>query len=222
METRYTTNTNLTINNSGLFEDLQTNPRALSNEYLSLILKTMRRALNHQPRTFLVRCDLHLRQLNYPDSPIVYDSMVITKFFKSLNAKIQHDLNTKALKSKRVHPCTMRYVWARERAEADTDHYHVAIFLNNDTYNYLGNYMRQGQNLATKIVEAWASALGIDDYDVQNLVHFPVNTPVYYVNSNAKNYESSFAKAFFRLSYFAKLETKHYGDRRRSFGCSKV
>jgi hypothetical protein len=61
---------------------------------------------------------------------MAYDTNVITKFFKSLNAKIVNDKTHKEREGKRVHPCTLRYVWARERATANTDHYHVAIFLN--------------------------------------------------------------------------------------------
>ncbi|MGE6383048.1 inovirus Gp2 family protein [Shewanella baltica] len=222
MYSRHTSNTNLTVISNGQYQGLNVNPRPLSAEYLNAILQTLQAALNEHPRTFMVRFDLHLPQLNFRDSPIVYDSTVISKFFKSLSAKIQHDRLTKGREGKRVHPCTLRYIWARERADADTDHYHIAIFLNNDAYNHLGNYNRSGQNLSTKIVEAWASALGLDDFSTRHLVHFPEDTPVYYINRNANNYPETFASAFFRLSYFAKLETKHYGDRRRSFGYSRL
>ena len=222
MSKRHTSNTNLTVISNGQYQGLNVNPRSLSAEYLDAILQTLQAAMNEHPRTFMVRFDLHLPQLNFLDSPVVYDSTVISKFFKSLDAKIQHNRLIKGREGKRVHPCTLRYIWARERACADTDHYHIAIFLNNDAYNHLGNYNRSGQNLSTKIVEAWASALGLDDYSTRYLVHFPEDTPLYYINRNANNYPQTFASAFFRLSYFAKLETKHYGDRTRSFGCSRI
>ena len=222
MYSRHTSNTNLTVISNGQYQGLNVNPRPLSAEYLSATLQTLQAALSEHPRTFMVRFDLHLPQLNFRDSPVVYDSTVISKFFKSLNAKTQHDRLIKGREGKRVHPCTLRYIWARERADADTDHYHVAIFLNNDAYSHLGNFNRSGQNLSTKIVEAWASALGLDDFSTRHLVHFPEDTPVYYINRNANNYPQTFASAFFRLSYFAKLETKHYGHRTRSFGCSRV
>ncbi|MCP3128812.1 inovirus Gp2 family protein [Shewanella sp. KJ2020] len=222
MHSRHTSNTNLTVINNGQYQGLNVYPKLLSAEYLSAILQTLQAALTEHPRTFMVRFDLHLPQLNFRDSPVVYDSTVITKFFKSLNAKIKHDRLSKGREGKRVHPSTQRIIWAKERACADTDHYHIAIFLNNDAYNYLGNYNRSGQNLSTKIVEAWASALGLDDFSTRHLVHFPEDTPVYYIKRNANNYPQTFASTFFRLSYFAKLETKHYGDRTRSFGCSRI
>lgn len=172
MSKRHTSNTNLTVISNGQYQGLNVYPRPLSAAYLDAILQTLQAAMNEHPRTFMVRFDLHLPQLNFRDSPTVYDSTVISKFFKSLDAKIQQDRLIKGREGKRVHPCTRRYIWARERACADTDHYHIAIFLNNDAYNHLGNYNRSGQNLSTKIVEARASALGLDDYSTRHLVHF--------------------------------------------------
>jgi hypothetical protein len=223
MQTRHTANTNLTVINYGQYQGLSVYHKPLSCEYLDTILQTIQIALSDHPRTLMVRFDLHLPSLvNIPDSPMVYDSSVISKFFKSLNAKIQHDRLIKGRDGKRVHPCNMRYIWARERAEADLDHYHVAIFLNNDAYHRLGDFNRIGQNLSNKIIEAWASALHLEGYHARQLVHFPHDTPVYYINRNALEYPQIFNDALHRLSYFAKLETKHYGDRTRSFGCSRL
>jgi hypothetical protein len=222
MAKRHPSNTNLTVITNGQYQGLAVYFKPLSVQYLDAVYQTMHAAICEHPRTFMVRLDLHLPQLNFDDSPTVYGSTVITKFFKSIIAKIQHDRLIKGREGKRVHPCNMRYVWARERSDADTDHYHVAIFLNNDAYSHLGNFNRTGQNLSTKIVEAWTSALGIDDYSARNLVHFPEDKPVYYINKNALDYQWTFNAAFYRLSYFAKLETKHYGDRSRSFGCSRL
>lgn len=220
MSKRHSSNTNLTVISNGQYKGFNVYHRPLSAEYLDAILRTFDAALNEHHRTFMIRVDLHLPQLNFPDSPAIFDTSVISKFFKSLNAKIQHDRYTKGSERNRVHPCTMRYVWARERAEAPTDHYHVAIFLNNDAYSHLGHFNRMGNNLRTKIVEAWASALRIDDEHSRGLVHFP-NSPQYYINLNAVDFHLARADAFYRLSYLAKLETKHFGDGTRSFGCSQ-
>ncbi|MEL4428322.1 inovirus Gp2 family protein [Shewanella mangrovisoli] len=220
MSKRHSSNTNLTVISNGQYKGFNVYHRPLSAEYLDAILRTFDAALNEHHRTFMIRVDLHLPQLNFPDSPAIYDTSVIGKFFKSLNAKIQHDRYTKGSERNRVHPCTMRYVWARERAEAPTDHYHVAIFLNNDAYSHLGHFNRMGNNLRTKIVEAWASALGMDSYGVQHLVHLPAS-PTYYINRKTDEQDYNFSQAFERLSYLAKLETKHFGDRTRSFGCSQ-
>ena len=223
MQSRHTSNTNLTVVNNGLYQGLRVSPRALSCQYLDATQRVIQNALNEHPRTLMVRFDLHLPcWMNLPDSPMAYDTNVITKFIKSLNAKIANDKAYKQREGKRVHPCTLRYVWAKERATADTDHYHVAIFLNNDTYHRLGNFNVPGRNLSTKIVEAWASAIGLASHAARGLVHFPKDMPVYYIDRNAPNYPQTLGDSFYRLSYLAKLETKHYGDRTRSFGSSNV
>ncbi|MBO2694655.1 inovirus Gp2 family protein [Shewanella algae] len=220
MKTRYSANPNLVVIDNGQYQSWKVNSRPLSQQYLDAILRTMHAALDEHPRTLMVRFDLHLPHLNFDDSTRFYDSTVISKFFKSLNAKIQHDRDVKRRAGKRVHPCTSRYVWAKECADAVTDHYHVAIFLNNDAYSHLGSYSRGGNNLSTRIIEAWASAIGIEEFGAAHNVHFPSN-PMYYLNRNAADFTSDFAQAFERLSYLAKLETKRYGDNTRSFGCSQ-
>ncbi|WP_434939696.1 inovirus Gp2 family protein [Shewanella sp. HL-SH8] len=221
MSTRHTANTNLNVIDNGLLHGLSVYPKPLCVEYLEAILNTFQAALNEHPRTFMVRFDLHLpRVMSIPDSPLQFESNVISKFFKSLDAKIDNDREFKRREGKRVHPCQLRYVWARERKDAELDHYHVVIFLNNDAYSHLGNFNTFGPNISSKIVESWASALYLDDYSTGRLVHFPENKPVYYLNKNGSNYQQVFNEALYRLSYFAKLDTKHYGDRSRSFGCS--
>lgn len=198
MRTRHTSNTNLTVVNDHLYQGLRVFPRELSYQYLDATQRVIQNALNEHPRTLMVRFDLHLPSwMNLPDSPMAYDTNVITKFIKSLNAKLANDRAHKEREGKRVHPCTLRYVWARERATAENDHYHVAIFLNNDTYNRLGNFNVPGRNLSTKIVEAWASALKQEYYATRGLVHFPEDTPVYYIDRNAPDYPQIQGDAFF-------------------------
>ena len=146
-------NTKLTAINDGQYQGQTVFPKPLSSKYLESIFQTMQIALNDHPRTFMIRFDLHLpHAMSMTDSPILFDSRVISKFFKSLNAKIDNDRISKQREGKRVHPCHLRYVWVRERADANTDHYHVAIFLNNDTYNHLGNYNNNGKNLSTILI----------------------------------------------------------------------
>ncbi|GAB1056530.1 MAG: inovirus Gp2 family protein [Shewanella algae] len=220
MKQRHSANPNLVIIDNGQYQGLSVNPKPLSKQYLDSIIQVMQAALTEHPRTLMVRFDLHLPLINFVDSPSFYNSTVISKFFKSLDAKIQYDRTVKGREGKRVHHCKLRYVWAKECAGAATDHYHAAIFLNKDAYSHLGHYSRHGKNLNTKIVEAWASAIGIDEFSAEGLVHFPY-TPMYYIDCNALNFEIVFGAAFNRVSYIAKLETKQYGDRARSFGCSQ-
>jgi hypothetical protein len=105
-------------------------------------------------------------------------------------------------------------------------HYHVVLFLNKDRFFTLGRFksdpdeMAEDINLSDRIQKAWASALNIPINDVIGLVHFPKN-PTYTLCRGSPNFEDQYFSLFERLSYFAKEETKHYGDGKNNFGCSR-
>jgi hypothetical protein len=223
MNVRHSDNKNLALHNKQSFNGLAVNDNYLLIEnYLTSIKRVLGFALQEHSRTLVARFDLHLpASPDCNDFPSEYDNTVISRFFASLNAQIQADLNKKGREGKRVHPCTVRYVWVKERGDALQDHYHVVLFLNHDTYFTLGDYNQPGDNLATKVVTAWASALGVEYFQANPLVHFPGDTPFYYLNKNAASFSSVYQAVFYRLSYFAKVDTKHYGNRSNNFGCSR-
>lgn len=223
MNTRHATNKNLTLLNESHFNGCSVYASGqLIQDYLWRIDEVINKALNEHPRTLVIRFDLHLPAIpNCIDYPIEYGSNVITRFIESFKAQIKADILKKMREGKRVHPCSVRYVWVKERNNAAQAHYHVALMLNNDTYNRLGNYQRPGNNNVTRIINAWASALRIESHVAQSLVHFPQSTPVYYLDRNAQTFPQDYQAVFNRLSYFAKSETKHFGDHSNSFGCSR-
>ena len=181
----------------------------------------MGNALAEHPRTFIFRFDLHLPNTSScPDNPVCNDAKVISRFIDSFKSKVQWDLKDKCRRNVRVHPCTVRYIWIKERHIADKDHYPLAILLNKDTYSYLGNYNLPGDNLVNKVIESWASALSLDAMTVRSLVSFP-NEPMYHLNKNKGQLDNVYNAAFYRLSYFAKSATKNYGDGSKNFGCSR-
>lgn len=139
---------------SGL--SVQTHCGPLSVRYLQEIESTLRQAVSCHPRTLAVRVDLR-----FPANAQRTDDAVISRFFASLKAQIEADLNAKDRAGRRVHPCTLRYVWVREQDSAPRQHYHVLLLLNADTYNCLGNYQAESGNLAYRIRSAWASAVGV-------------------------------------------------------------
>ncbi|MAD75682.1 MAG: hypothetical protein CML20_13000 [Rheinheimera sp.] len=187
----------------------------LSPYYLHRILTIVDRALADHPRTLAIRFDLHL-PCGYGD----VGSDLMTKFVESLKAQIKADLHRRAAQGKRVHHCNMRYIWARERADSDSPHFHVVILLNHDSYHTLGVYVDdQARNMASRIRKAWASTLRRLPEEILGLVHFPAN-PTYSVNVNSPDFWAMKTDLFRRLSYFAKLDTKEYGIHSRSFGCS--
>ncbi|MDI3323387.1 inovirus Gp2 family protein [Pontibacterium granulatum] len=206
----------------------------LNNHYQSRIEETIQYALSEYPRTLAIRVDLRLPDqvgslYGSSDDPLIAsirtDSAVISRFFASLNAQISADVQRKIVEGKRAYPCTLRYVWVREKNKQHKDHYHVVLLLNKDAYHTLGSYQSSGPNLANRIRKAWLSALGLyPDTEVGffgSLVHFPEN-PYYILNVNdPAQFNETYRNLIFRTSYLAKKETKHYDDGNRWFGCSR-
>ena len=194
----------------------------LAESYLNAINNTITRALNEHPRTLAVRFDLHLPKIvNDPDYPQDLHNTLITRFIESFKAKHKAAEVRKAREGKRVYKSNVRFIWARERNDADQDHWHVMLFLNNDAFNSLGSYQQFGDNNLTRIIEAWGSVTGLDSFSARNLVHIPQN-PLYFLKANSPNFLSVVDDVFFRASYFAKLTTKHYGNGSgNAFGSSR-
>lgn len=224
MNIRHTQNKNLTILNQPNFLGIPVYSGVpLAVNYLHAINNTMTKAVNEHCRTFAVRVDLHLPGIvNDVDYPIDFENKLMSRFIDSFKAKLNAAEQRKRKAGKRIYPCTVRNLWARERCEAEKDHFHVFLFLNNDTYNRLGKYNQLGDNTLTRIIEAWASAIGVDEFSAMNLVQFPKD-PIYYLDRNSPTFSTDYAEAFQRASYLAKVTTKHYGVAGgNAFGCSRV
>jgi len=219
----FSNNKNLSIFNQPHFNGWEVVPGySLCTEYLESIEAVLERALNEHPRTLVARFDLHLpRVVDCYDNVEEFDTGLITRFFSSFESKVKWDFNKKRKEGKQTHPCTVRYVWAREIHQSSQHHYHIALFLNKDRYYGFGDYRSIGNNLAGKIVEAWASALKRNELDVKNLIHFPDDSPCYHLDRNAQDYRYECNDVFRRLSYLAKFETKQYGYRAKNFSCCK-
>ncbi|EEV5551074.1 inovirus Gp2 family protein [Escherichia coli] len=100
------------------------------------------------------------------------DSAVISRFFASLKAKIQAYQQHKRRASQRVHATSLRYFWCREFGEEENrKHYHVILLLNKDTWCSLGDFS-EPSSLAAMIQEAWCSALHLEPWQGDGLVHF--------------------------------------------------
>jgi hypothetical protein len=218
----FTNNKNLTVFNHTHFNGWQVVPGyTLCTEYLESIETVLNRALTEHPRTLIVRFDLHLPHIvDCPDYPSEVDTNVITRFFSSFESKVRWNFNKKIKAGGSPHPCTVRYIWTREINQSLGHHYHVALLLNKDRYYSLGDYSSVGQSLSGKIFEAWASALKRTPHEIKSLIHFPANTPCYRLNRNSPDCPSLFNDVFRRLSYFAKFETKQYGNKVKNFSYS--
>lgn len=194
--------------------------------YLSRIAQVLCNALQEHQQTTVIRVDLHLPEDGDVGDSITSDADLsqglLSRFIDSLKAQIVAYLNQKAREGKRTHRCSVRYIWVLEQPELwGKKHYHIALFVNTNTFNTLGSYDEQGKGLASMILNAWLSAMdkrGWSEY--LTLVHFPDN-PLAFLERNKPDFRDKLDALTFRLSYMAKHRTKRYSSTERSFGCSQ-
>ncbi|MBF4264325.1 inovirus Gp2 family protein [Vibrio anguillarum] len=70
------------------------------------------------------------------------------------------------------------------------------------------------------IKEAWASALGINYFEVRSSVHFPSNS-TYYIHKGKDSHQEEYRQCFYRLSYLAKVNTKVYSNGLKNISTSR-
>lgn len=232
MRLRHPHNSNLTLTYDSNWRGLPvlTSHGPLIREYLDAILGVMSRSLEDHPRTFGLRFDLH-----FPEGWPYPEGQAISQFNEALKSRIEADLRRRQRRRKdgRELRCRIRFVWVKEQYQSNSPHYHLFVFLNRDAYFSLGRFHGREHpswedmpeepsrtNMAERIHAAWASALGLPPAMVRGLVHFPLNC-CYWLDVNAPGFEGRFKEAFFRASYFAKVDTKQYGDGSNKFGCSR-
>lgn len=234
MSHRHSSNRNLTLYSGATWQGhpVQTKCGSLISHYLERILNVIQCAVDEHPRTWVIRCEL-----SFPDNGYEPDTAVISRFIDSLKAQIKAHEARKRREGKRIHYCHLRYVWVKERASSHVWHYHVALFVNRDAYFTLGlfksmrdvNSHERSQssindsdttNMSDRIRTAWASALDLRLDATRGLVHFPKN-PTYCLDANDRDFDDQFDDVFHRLSYFAKSDTKHFGNGSNNFGSSR-
>ncbi|GDJ95119.1 hypothetical protein BvCmsKSP026_00163 [Escherichia coli] len=146
--------------------------------WLSRFESILNSALAQHRAVSLIRVDLRFPE--YMPATIMdtdLDSAVISRFFESLKAKIQAYQRKKRRANKRVRATTLRYFWCREFGkEKGRKHYHVILLLNKDTWCSLGDFS-EPSSLATMIQQAWCSALHLESWQGDGLVHFSRRTP---------------------------------------------
>lgn len=182
------------------------------------IATTIESAIQSHHRITAIRVDLRLP--NGFDNLNITSSFV-TRFIESLKAKLAADLIRKQQTWQRNLVCNLKYVWVREFGPINGNmHFHVLLLLNKDVYHSLGNFNKESGNLSAMIRQAWCSALRLPFPEQQQLVHFP-HGGVIYMDANGPEFMRQRQLILEKADYLAKEATKHYGDGRRSFGCSR-
>ncbi|MBV7480279.1 inovirus Gp2 family protein [Pseudomonas sp. PDM31] len=215
---RHPSNTNLTLHYENTYQGLpvQVAKGPFISEYLNRLNQTVERALAQYPRVFAFRFDLRLpAEIELSES--AYRNQVIERFIESFKAKIRHNRNMARQSNPYAHDSKVRYVWAREHGQHGKPHHHLAILLNYDAFNSLGKFELGRDNMFNRLLEAWASALGLSVEAVSGLVEIPSN-PYYHLHRDDLAGQEEF---FHRTSYICKSATKAFGDGSHGFGCSR-
>ena len=215
---RHPDNTNLTLHCEGSYQGLvvQVDKGPFIKEYLNRLHQTVSRALNQYPRVFALRFDLRLpANIQLPD--YAFTNEVVDRFIESFKAKIRHNRNIARQSNPYAHDSKVRYVWAREQGQHGKPHHHLAILLNYDAFNALGKFDPGRDNMFNRLVEAWASSLGLSVETVSGLVEIPSN-PYYHLHRDDLVGQAVF---FHRTSYLCKSATKVFVDGSHGFGCSR-
>ena len=211
-------NSNQEIFNESVFNGMkiQNDKGWLIADYLRKAHLCLMKSLDQYRRVFMLRFDLHLPN-DYPDH-LTTDNTLMDKFFASLKAKIRNSQDKKRRDGFRVHDTNLRYIWCRERSNQGRVHYHVAILLNQDAYAHIGEFSLDKENMFTRLHESWASALGIYVNTIVGLIHIPHN-PTYCIH---RDDITSVEEAFYRISYFCKIDSKDFNSGHHSFGSSRI
>lgn len=169
----------------------------------------------------VVRVDLH-----YP--PILEDTVccfpnlepgAISRFIDSLKEILKNSERRRRRNGTRVHPNTLRSLWAKEYSQSGKCHFHVCLIFNEQAYKHLGDD-KVDTSLRMMITRAWYSALGMDVEDYHGLVHFPESCR-YILDQNSPDYIYEYGMLFIRLDYLTKLESKNCEEGERNFGGSR-
>lgn len=220
---RHPDNTNLCLHHDDTFEGLpvMVEKGPFVQQYLARLKRTMDLALEQYSRVLAFRVDLRLPvAADLPDH--AYTNRVISDFIESFKAKIEHNRDKARARNLYAHDCKVRYVLTREVGGGSSrPHYHLLILLNRDAYYTVGRLQSEADNMISRMQEAWASALGLPDYQVDGLVHIPRNA-IYRICRNVRaDDEDVLPDLFRRASYLCKAATKSYGDRQRGFDTSR-
>lgn len=215
---RVPSNTNLHIHNEATYQGLniQTQHGLVVKNYLDRAYECFNKSLDQYGRVCMMRFDLHVPE-NCASSALT-DNNLINRFISSLKAKIDHSQSQSRKQGHRVHETNVRFLWCREVSDTNRVHFHIALFLNNNAYAFVGKFKLENSNMYSRIYQAWGSALSTAPEDIQGLIHFPENH-TYLIS---RDDEQSFQDAFYRTSYMCKMNSKEFNNHHHSFGFSRV
>lgn len=218
MNKRAKDNTNLKLTYESTFKgkDIYQSSDGLVINYLESIDTVFTNAFNDYGRLIVVRIDLR-----YPNRPDVFHQEGdIGDFFKKLDYQFKVERTRRMKSYGRGHSCVLRGFWCIEQDSSSNPHYHVVLVLHEAFFGCLGQFKGNTRSLSHFIRLAWARVLGVSLSELGGVVEFPDNG-TYRIKRSDSHDCPVFQAMYYRVSYLAKLKTKHYGDYKKSFGASR-
>lgn len=190
---------------------------------LDTILEVLGYATNEFTSVTAVRVDTHYPSiLDNGDTISCFPNLspgAISRFINALNAILTASEHRRRRNGVRVHPNTLRSIWAKEYSQSGKCHFHICLVFNEQAYKQLGDD-KLDTTLRMMITRAWYSALGLEVEDCPGLVHFPENCR-YILDQNSADYIYEYGELVRRLDYLTKLDSKIYEEGERNFGGSR-
>lgn len=196
----------------------------LNQDYMKRMSDIISKATKAHARTAVFTFILRLPEYRDTGDSIASNpnlsSGLMERFKGALKSRIVAHQKRLKRENSQVCPTDLRYFWVREVGESsEKNHYHVAIFVNKDTFRGLGNYSKEEHNLGSYISEAWLSALELLDFpEYRTLVAFRKTHYLEFLHVD--RYAQQYLGLRNHLEYFAKEYSKDYDKEERSFGGS--
>lgn len=171
------------------------------------------------PRVQAVRLELlYPKDYSYPAT-----NQHISRFFKSLNYRIDKYYLKRVKAGKRGVKTEVGYIWTREQETSDFPHYHLLVMVNHDAFNGLGGYDNPN-GLFGMMRLAWAAALDVSFEKTEGIVSASNRngeSSLHFLNRNRDEFKTELKRMIGRVSYMCKVKGKQYvGNRERNFGVS--
>ncbi|MFD2231354.1 YagK/YfjJ domain-containing protein [Alkalimarinus sediminis] len=193
-------------------------------EWLENIRSSMLEQVATHSKIFALRIDLRLPGFYSLPEGQIFGNDYYDRFKRRLKRLLDDMPDT------RNHG--LKLVAAREYDQYENKpHFHVLVLLNGNAIRATGKWDLSCDNLYSRLHDAWAHALGLNDHEVLGLIQFSDGAK-YCSGSRSqakggaflmeRGDHNMFEDVFFACSYLAKYATKNFNDGCHPFLCSRV
>ena len=211
MQTRLRANKNLTLHVGSSYAGMPVLMirQGLVQDYLAKLHTTIENALQQHSRVLAVRFELLFKE----GTPKHIVEGAISRFIDALKYQLSAASKVPTESGSMPHRTSFRYLWCRERHTSDLPHYHFLLLLNGNAYRAVGKFDIGLDNLYSRIVWAWNSALRLP----QEVSYVSMTNGGTFLLERGKPYDALFKAG----SYLCKAFTKEFSANGNSFGCSR-